>query len=93
MFDVLAVVCVCGLGDLVGINNYTFTAIDLEVYAKSRATEALVKKAREPETEMIGTLVRSSPVPPLSTRTRRSASLGEVVSSASRRASGKVIQP
>ena len=45
MFDVLAVVCVCGLGDLVGINNYTFTPIDLEVYAKSRATEALVDEA------------------------------------------------
>jgi uncharacterized protein YcgI (DUF1989 family) len=47
MFDVLAVACICGIGDLVGINNYTFTPIKLEVYAKSSETAALVDAAEE----------------------------------------------
>jgi uncharacterized protein len=42
MFDVLAVAVICGLGDLVGINNYTFTPIKLEVLEASPSTTALV---------------------------------------------------
>ena len=42
MFDVLAVAVICGLGDLVGINNYTAKPIKLEVYSASAETEALV---------------------------------------------------
>lgn len=42
MFDILAVAVVCGLGDLVGINNYTFTPIRLEVRAATASTSALV---------------------------------------------------
>jgi uncharacterized protein YcgI (DUF1989 family) len=44
MFDVLAVAVVCGLGDLVGINNYTFTPIRLEVRAATPSTAALVEE-------------------------------------------------
>jgi uncharacterized protein len=47
MFDVLAVACICGIGDLVGINNYTFTPIKLEIYGKSAQTESLVDAACE----------------------------------------------
>jgi hypothetical protein len=47
MFDVLAVACICGIGDLVGINNYTFTPIKLEVYSESAETAALVDAAEE----------------------------------------------
>ena len=47
MFDVLAVACICGIGDLVGINNYTFTPIKLEIYGKSAQTEALVEAAED----------------------------------------------
>ncbi len=42
MFDVLAVAVICGLGDLVGINNYTFTPIRLEVLEATPSTTALV---------------------------------------------------
>jgi uncharacterized protein len=42
MFDVLAVAAICGLGDLVGINNYTFTPIKLEVLEATPSTTALV---------------------------------------------------
>ena len=42
MFDVLAVAVICGLGDLVGINNYTFTPIKLEVLEATPSTTALV---------------------------------------------------
>jgi hypothetical protein len=36
------VAVICGLGDLVGINNYTVTPIKLEVYSASPDTECLV---------------------------------------------------
>jgi uncharacterized protein YcgI (DUF1989 family) len=42
MFDVLAVAVICGCGDLVGINNYTFTPIKLEVLEATWSTTALV---------------------------------------------------
>jgi hypothetical protein len=42
LFDVLAAAVICGCGDLVGINNYTFTPIKLEIYAASPDTDALV---------------------------------------------------
>ena len=47
MFDVLAVPVICGMGDLVGINNYTFQPINLIVFEKSAATERLVDGAEE----------------------------------------------
>jgi uncharacterized protein YcgI (DUF1989 family) len=42
MFDVLAASVICGIGDLVGINNYGFEPIKLEVYERSEATTTLV---------------------------------------------------
>src|SRR5437588_5597226 len=42
MFDILAVAVICGLGDLVGINNYTFTPVRLEVLEATADTTALV---------------------------------------------------
>lgn len=42
MFDVLAVAVICGLGDLVGINNFTFTPIKLEVLEATPSTTTLV---------------------------------------------------
>ena len=42
MFDVLAASVICGLGDLVGINNFTFTPVKLEVFERSDSTTALV---------------------------------------------------
>jgi uncharacterized protein len=41
MFDVLAVPAICGSGELVGINNYKYEAVDVEVLAASAETEAL----------------------------------------------------
>jgi len=41
VFDVLAVAVICGLGDLVGINNYTFERIKLEVFSESQQTREL----------------------------------------------------
>jgi uncharacterized protein YcgI (DUF1989 family) len=42
MFDVLAVAVICGCGDLVGINNYTFTPVKLEVLEATPSTRSLV---------------------------------------------------
>jgi uncharacterized protein len=41
MFDVLAAAVICGIGDLVGINNFTFAPVRVEVYEPSAATAAL----------------------------------------------------
>jgi uncharacterized protein YcgI (DUF1989 family) len=41
MFDVLAAAVICGIGDLVGINNFTFAPVRVEVYERSAATAAL----------------------------------------------------
>lgn len=41
-FDVLAASVICGLGDLVGINNFTFEPVKLEVFERSESTAALV---------------------------------------------------
>ena len=41
-FDVLAASVICGLGDLVGINNFTFEPVKLEVFERSDSTVALV---------------------------------------------------
>ena len=46
-FDVLAAVVICGVGDLVGINNYTFEPVSLEIFEASPATEALVGAVEE----------------------------------------------
>ena len=42
MFDILAVAVICGCGDLVGINNYTFTPVKLEVLEATESSTALV---------------------------------------------------
>lgn len=42
MFDILAASVICGLGDLVGINNYGFEPVKVEVFEPSPATEGLV---------------------------------------------------
>jgi uncharacterized protein YcgI (DUF1989 family) len=41
LFDVLSVSVICGLGDLVGINNYTFEPVGLTVFEASHSTKAL----------------------------------------------------
>ncbi len=41
VFDVLAASVICGLGDLVGINNFTFTPVKVEVFEASPATSKL----------------------------------------------------
>jgi uncharacterized protein YcgI (DUF1989 family) len=47
MFDVLAAAVICGCSDLVGISNFTYAPIKLEVYAASPDTEALVAAVSE----------------------------------------------
>ena len=47
MFDVLATSCICGLGDLVGINNYGFEPVKVEVFEGSDATRELVDRVEE----------------------------------------------
>jgi uncharacterized protein YcgI (DUF1989 family) len=47
MFDVLAASVICGIGDLVGINNYGFEPIKLEVFERSDSTTALVDRVNE----------------------------------------------
>jgi len=47
VFDVLAAAVICGLGDLVGINNFTFTPVKLEVFERSSSTERLVDEIEE----------------------------------------------
>jgi uncharacterized protein len=46
-FDTLAVAVICGLGDLVGINNFTFAPVRLEAFAASRETLALAAAVEE----------------------------------------------
>jgi hypothetical protein len=47
MFDVLAVAAICGLGDLVGINNFTFEPVRIEVFEASDATTELTDRMEE----------------------------------------------
>jgi uncharacterized protein len=47
VFDVLAVAVICGLGDLVGINNFTFAPVRLEVFEPSPATVLLADRVEE----------------------------------------------
>jgi uncharacterized protein len=42
IFDVLAAQVICGLGDLVGINNFTFAPIKVEVLKATEETQTLV---------------------------------------------------
>jgi uncharacterized protein len=42
LFDVLAAAVICGLGDLVGINNFTFAPVKLEIFERSPSTAHLV---------------------------------------------------
>ena len=46
-FDVLAVAVICGIGDLVGINNFTFEPVRLEVFEPSEETATLVDRIEE----------------------------------------------
>jgi uncharacterized protein YcgI (DUF1989 family) len=47
MFDVLAAVAICGSGELVGINNYTYEPVKVEVLEASPDTERLVDRIEE----------------------------------------------
>jgi uncharacterized protein YcgI (DUF1989 family) len=47
LFDVLAVVCICGVGDLLGINNYTFEPILVDVCEKTEDTGLLADRIEE----------------------------------------------
>ena len=47
MFDLLAASCICGLGDLVGINNYGFEPVKVEVFEGSDETRELVDRVEE----------------------------------------------
>jgi uncharacterized protein YcgI (DUF1989 family)/Arc/MetJ-type ribon-helix-helix transcriptional regulator len=47
IFDVLAAAVICGCGDLVGINNYTFAPVKLEIFERSPATEQLVDQVEK----------------------------------------------
>ena len=47
LFDVLAATVICGSGELVGINNYKYEPIQIEVLAASTATESLVDAVNE----------------------------------------------
>ena len=69
MFDVLAASCICGLGDLVGINNYGFEPVKVEVFEGSDATKELVDRiegrwgrmeSQDSEEDMASTPVLSS---------------------------------
>jgi uncharacterized protein YcgI (DUF1989 family) len=45
--DLLAAAVICGLGDLVGINNFTFTPVKLEVFERSEETTELADRIEE----------------------------------------------
>ena len=47
MFDVLAAQVICGCGDLVGINNFGFEPVKVEVFERSAQTTELVNRAEE----------------------------------------------
>jgi uncharacterized protein YcgI (DUF1989 family) len=47
LFDVLAVPAICGNGDLVGINNYTFHPVDTEVLGATASTVELADRVEE----------------------------------------------
>jgi uncharacterized protein YcgI (DUF1989 family) len=47
MFDVLAAQVICGCGDLVGINNFGFEPVKVEVFERSPETTELVDLAEE----------------------------------------------
>lgn len=46
-FDVLAAAAICGLGDLVGINNFTFAPVRLDVFEPSPATVLLADRIED----------------------------------------------
>ena len=47
LFDVLAAVCICGIGDLFGLNNFTYAPIKVEVLDATPETERLVGRIEE----------------------------------------------
>lgn len=47
LFDVLAATVICGSGELVGINNYKYEPIQIEVMAASAATTELTDRVNE----------------------------------------------
>jgi hypothetical protein len=44
LFDVLAVVCICGNSDLLGLSNYRFAPVAVEVYGASAASSELAER-------------------------------------------------
>jgi uncharacterized protein YcgI (DUF1989 family) len=44
LFDVLAASVICGIGDLVGINNYGFEPVKVEIFEPSPATTTLAEE-------------------------------------------------
>jgi uncharacterized protein len=47
LFDVLAVVCICGNGDLLGLNNYTFAPVGVDVFEATSESRALASQVNE----------------------------------------------
>jgi uncharacterized protein len=70
LYDVVAVVCICGIGDLLGINNYTFEPIRVEVLERTEDTAALVDRIAERwgRLETQATPEQLAPVPIRATR-------------------------
>jgi uncharacterized protein len=47
MFDILAAQVICGIGDLVGINNFGFEPVRVEIFERSPETTELVDRAEQ----------------------------------------------
>lgn len=74
MFDALAAAVICGVGDLVGINNYTFASVRLEIFEASPATVQLTDRIEERWGRLSSQLTSDdlAEVPVLATRELRS---------------------
>jgi uncharacterized protein YcgI (DUF1989 family) len=70
IFDVLAAAVICGLGDLVGINNFTFEPVRLRVFEASPATTALADAVEE-RWGRLESQVKAEPMPVLASRELR----------------------
>ena len=62
LFDVVAAVCICGIGDLLGINNYTFAPIRVDVLARTSDSAALAD-AIDGRWGRLEAQVRTQPMP------------------------------
>jgi uncharacterized protein YcgI (DUF1989 family) len=69
LFDVLAAVAICGSGELVGINNYTYEPVRFDVLEASADTRALTERIEERwgrlesqvrSAQLVGTPIRAS---------------------------------